>query len=61
MSKRLALLFSVIGIMLLAAIGISLSFDNLLLAGAFSLAALVFIGFGFVLKAKIRKRNQSKP
>ncbi len=57
MSKPLALLFAVVGVLLLTAIPIAMSFRQPWLVLIFSISAICFIGFGFVLKAKLRKKQ----
>ncbi|NHN33595.1 DUF5325 family protein [Paenibacillus agricola] len=57
MNKSLALLFAVIGTALLASISYAMSIGNIWLVLLFSIVSLFFIGFGFIVKAKIRKRN----
>lgn len=51
----MALLFAIIGTVLLGLVGVALSFRNLALTGVATLAAIGFIGFGFVVKARTRK------
>ncbi|MCU6790555.1 DUF5325 family protein [Paenibacillus sp. WQ 127069] len=57
MNKGLALVFAVIGTLLLTAISYAMSIGNGWLVGLFSILSIGFIGFGFVVKAKLRKRN----
>jgi hypothetical protein len=56
MNKGLALLFAIIGTALLAAISYAMSIGNIGLVLLFSLLSVAFIGFGFIVKAKIKKR-----
>jgi uncharacterized membrane protein len=57
MNKGLALLFAIIGTALLAGISFAISLGNVWLVLLFSILSIGFIGFGFVVKAKQRKRN----
>ncbi|MDF2959292.1 MAG: hypothetical protein K0S39_1027 [Paenibacillus sp.] len=57
MNKGLALLFAIIGTALLASISYSISVGNLWLVLLFSILSIGFIGFGFIVKAKLRKKN----
>ncbi|MGG1553341.1 MULTISPECIES: DUF5325 family protein [Paenibacillus] len=57
MSKPLALLFAFIGTLLLAAISLFIALRMPWMAVLCSLVALGFIGYGFAVKAKIRKKN----
>ncbi|TDF98647.1 DUF5325 family protein [Paenibacillus piri] len=57
MNKGLALFFAILGTILLAGISYSISLGNGWLVLLFSVLSVAFIGFGFVVKAKQRKRN----
>jgi uncharacterized membrane protein len=57
MSKPLALLFAVVGIVLLASISLFISLGMPWMVLVCSIAALLFIGYGFGLKAKMRKKK----
>jgi uncharacterized protein YqfA (UPF0365 family) len=57
MNKPLALLFSVVAIILFICVGISLSYRLPLLALLFAIAAFIHIGIGFVVKARLRKKQ----
>jgi hypothetical protein len=57
MSKPLALLFAVVGIVLLASISLFISLGMPWMVLVCSIAALLFIGYGFGLKAKMRKKQ----
>jgi len=57
MSKGLGLLFAIVGTALLACISLALSLGNGWLVLLFSVLSIGFIGFGFVVKARIRRRN----
>ncbi|MCS7464833.1 DUF5325 family protein [Paenibacillus doosanensis] len=57
MNKGLALFFAVVGTVLLACISLALSLGNVWLVLLFTILSVGFIGFGFVVKAKMRKRN----
>ncbi|WP_256759777.1 hypothetical protein [Cohnella sp. WQ 127256] len=60
MSKSLSLLFAVVSIVLLLATAFSLS-NNGWLALLFATLSLCMTGFGFVVKAKLRKKNSKNP
>lgn len=60
MSKPLALLFAVIGTLLLASISLFIALGKPWLVLVCTIISLVFIGYGFAVKAKIRKKN-SRP
>ncbi|NEW08443.1 YlaF family protein [Paenibacillus sp. SYP-B3998] len=57
MSKPLALLFAVIGTLLLAGISLFIALRQPWMILLFTVISLGFIGYGFVVKAKLRKRN----
>lgn len=57
MSKGLALFFAVLGAALLAGIGFAISIRSLWLTLLFSIGSVLFIGLGFITKAKLRKRQ----
>jgi hypothetical protein len=57
LKKSMALFFAITGVLLLIAIPISLSFRQLWLVVLFSVLAVSFIGFGFVVKARLRKKQ----
>ncbi|NOU95771.1 hypothetical protein GC093_21465 [Paenibacillus sp. LMG 31456] len=57
MNKGLALLFAICGTALLACISYSISLGNVWLVLLFSILSIAFIGFGFIVKAKLRRRN----
>ncbi|WP_010271287.1 DUF5325 family protein [Paenibacillus senegalensis] len=59
MQRIPALIFSVIGVLLMIGISVSISLHKPWLVLVFSLATILFIGLGFVYKAKARKRNNS--
>lgn len=59
MIKTLSLLFAVIGVLLFMGIGIALSYREPLWALLLLFAAILQIGFGFMLKARQRKQNQN--
>jgi hypothetical protein len=60
MNKPLALLFAIIGTLLLAAISLFISLKLPWMVLFSSFIALLFIGYGFVLKVKIRKKHNRK-
>ncbi|WP_248928064.1 DUF5325 family protein [Paenibacillus hamazuiensis] len=57
MSKGLALFFAVVGAALLAGIGFAISLHSIWLVLLFSIVSILFIGAGFITKAKLRKRQ----
>jgi len=57
MDKRMALLFSVAGVLCLIAAGASLSFRAYWLAALAIACYVAVLGFGFALKAKNRRRS----
>jgi hypothetical protein len=57
MSKPLALLFAVVGILLLTSISFFISQGMPWMILFSSAAALLFIGYGFGVKAKMRKKQ----
>ncbi|CAN7584678.1 DUF5325 family protein [Paenibacillus sp. LjRoot56] len=59
MSKPLALLFAVVGTLLLACISLFIALREPWMVLLFSLISLGFIGYGFVTKAKMRRRNNT--
>ncbi|NOU99690.1 DUF5325 family protein [Paenibacillus planticolens] len=60
MSKPLALLFAVVGTLLLATISLFIALRQPWMILVCSIIALGFIGYGFAVKAKIRRKN-SRP
>ncbi|MDD9271265.1 DUF5325 family protein [Paenibacillus sp. GCM10023248] len=60
MSKPLALLFAVIGTLLLASISLFIALRQPWMVLVCAIISLIFIGYGFAVKAKIRKKN-SRP
>ncbi|GLX65952.1 DUF5325 family protein [Paenibacillus glycanilyticus] len=59
MSKPLSLLFAVVSVLLMCATAISMSFSAWL-AVLFGILTLVSIGGGFIVKARLRRRNENK-
>jgi len=57
MSKSLSLTFALISTALMAATAVMISF-NLWLTLLFALVTVGFIGFTFVLKARLRRKNE---
>ncbi|MBE1444409.1 MULTISPECIES: DUF5325 family protein [unclassified Paenibacillus] len=57
MNKGLALFFAIVGALLLACISLGLSLGNIWLVILFTVLSVGFIGFGFVVKARMRRRN----
>ncbi|MZQ84551.1 hypothetical protein GQF01_20815 [Paenibacillus sp. 5J-6] len=60
MSKPLALLFALVGTLLLATISLFIALRQPWMVLVCTIIALGFIGYGFAVKAKIRKKN-SRP
>ncbi|QGQ94816.1 hypothetical protein EHS13_07955 [Paenibacillus psychroresistens] len=60
MSRSLALLFAVVGTLLLVSISFFLTQHQPWLVLLASLVSLFFIGFGFVVKARMRRKNESE-
>ncbi|UJF32314.1 DUF5325 family protein [Paenibacillus hexagrammi] len=58
MSKPLALLFALVGTLLLASISFFIALRQPWMVLLCALIALGFIGYGFAFKAKLRKRNK---
>ncbi|MCK9862318.1 DUF5325 family protein [Paenibacillus sp. ATY16] len=59
MSKPLSLFFAIVSVLLMCATAISISF-NAWLAILFAILTLCMIGGGFVVKARLRRRNENK-
>lgn len=59
MSKTLSFIFASSSLVLLILAGAALSYRKAWLAGLFVLLYVVAVGFGFVLKAKLRKNHVS--
>jgi uncharacterized membrane protein len=57
MNKGLALLFAICGTALLTSISYSISIGNVWLVLLFSIVSLLFIGFGFIVKARQRRKR----
>lgn len=57
MNKPMSLLFAVVAVLFLVATGISLSFEKLWTALFFLVAFVLEVGAGFVIKARLRKKN----
>ncbi|WNR45596.1 DUF5325 family protein [Paenibacillus roseipurpureus] len=57
MSKPLALLFAIVGTLLLACISLFIALRQPWMVLACSVISLGVIGYGFALKAKIRRKN----
>ncbi|MCP3773806.1 hypothetical protein NLX71_10845 [Paenibacillus sp. MZ04-78.2] len=58
MTKGLGLFFAFGGTALLACISFFMATGKPWLAALFGLLSLLFIGAGFIVKAKLRKRNE---
>lgn len=61
MNRPLALLFAVIGTALLIGIAAAISFGSWLGVLLCSVGTVAFLGFGFSLKAKLRRKQQETP
>lgn len=57
MSKPLALLFAVVGTLLLACISLFIALREPWMVLACTIVSLGFIGYGFAVKAKMRRKN----
>jgi len=55
MGKALSLTFAICAVIFFIGIGISLSYQQLWLAILLALLSVLFIGAGFILKAKLRR------
>lgn len=60
MNKGLALLWAVVGTALLAAISYGMATGSTGMAVLFSVISFFFIGAGFIVKAKQRKRSEQQ-
>jgi hypothetical protein len=58
LNRPLALLFSIVGVLLMSSIGIALSFRILWLALLLTVASIGFVGIGFIVKAKMAKKKK---
>lgn len=59
MNRGLALLFAVIGVLLLVSISYFITVRQPGLVALSSVVSLLFIAFGFVVKARIRRREST--
>jgi hypothetical protein len=57
MNRLPALVFSLVGVVLLTAIGFAFSTGSGWLVGLFTLAAIGWIGLGFAVKARLKRRQ----
>jgi hypothetical protein len=57
MNKPLALLFAIVGTLLLTSISLFITLKQPWLVLLSAVIALFFIGFGFIVKAKLRKKQ----
>lgn len=57
MNRSQALFFAVVGTLLLASIGLAISYRSVWLTLLCSLVSILFIGVGFMFKAKVRKKK----
>jgi len=58
MNRPLALLFAVIGTALLVGIAAAISFGSIAGVWLCSIGSVAFIGYGFTLKAKLRRKQE---
>ncbi len=56
MSKSVSMLFALGGVFLMSCIGVSLSYKSLWLALLFTILTVLFIGFGFIVKARMLRK-----
>jgi drug/metabolite transporter (DMT)-like permease len=56
-TRGLALLFAIIGVLLLLSISFFLSTNQPWFALAAAFVSVFFIGFGFIVKARMRRKN----
>jgi hypothetical protein len=61
MNRLMALGFSLAGVVLLTAIGFAFSIGSGWLVALFTIAAIGWIGFGFVVKARLQRRHDQSP
>lgn len=57
MSKPIALLYAIISVLLLSGISLAMSYQRGWLVLVFSIASVLFIAMGFIIKAKLRKHG----
>ncbi|WP_171056349.1 DUF5325 family protein [Paenibacillus sinopodophylli] len=57
MSKPLSLFFSVLAILFMSAMSVSISYNGWLVL-LFGLLSLFTVGAGFIVKARLRRKNQ---
>jgi len=60
LQKPLALLFAFVGTALLASIAYFMSAKQPWLAALAAVVSLLFIGFGFIVKARIRRKREGR-
>jgi hypothetical protein len=60
LSKPLAMLFAVSGVLCMTGIGVALSYRLLWLAFAMLAAYVVVLGGGFMLKARLRRKQEER-
>ncbi|WP_128896281.1 DUF5325 family protein [Longirhabdus pacifica] len=59
MSKKYAFLYSVFSLLVLLSIAVALSFRSLWVALLLTIAYVFIVGFGFILKARIRRKKEN--
>ncbi|OGX68171.1 MAG: hypothetical protein A2189_03435 [Paenibacillus sp. RIFOXYA1_FULL_44_5] len=57
MPKKLALFYAIIGVILLSSIGVALSYENLTIAFVMAVVSILYIGSGFMIKARLLKKT----
>ncbi|RKN62883.1 DUF5325 family protein [Paenibacillus ginsengarvi] len=59
MSRLLSLLFALVGTGLLVGIAAAISYGNIAAVWLCSIGSIAFIGYGFSLKAKLRRKKET--
>jgi ABC-type bacteriocin/lantibiotic exporter with double-glycine peptidase domain len=60
-TRGLALLFAIVGTLLLASISFLMTTQQPWLVLIATLVTILFIGYGFVVKVRMRRKNVEKP
>jgi hypothetical protein len=60
-SRNLALLFAVVGTLLLVSISFFMTQHQPWLVLLASIVSILFIGYGFVIKVRMRRKNEKPP
>mgnify|MGYP001224219388 CR=1 FL=1 len=61
MNRLHSLLFALVGTALLVGIAAAISYGNAAAVWLCSIGSVAFIGYGFALKAKLRRKRQETP